>query len=394
MLRALLFPKSDEGPFWMLDWTAVQPFQLLLSLRCVMQYVSDHDEQTTPSPSEFRVGSFKQHRRRYVRLHCFGNKVALAHLFILPSLSSEKRRVGVGPETALKMAKNKKSEEPAEKSKHSEQEKEQAPNQKPTMKNKTRVLMLSTRGVTTRFRHLMSDIERLLPHAKKESKLDSKDRLEVASEIAELRNCDTIMLFESRKKQDLYLWLSKSPFGPSVKFHIANLHTMDELSFPGNNLMHSRPILTFDPAFDETPVMRLIKELLMQTFSAPSGHRRTKPFIDHVMSFAVVDGRIWFRHYQVVDAALNEKVVDKSVESTLVEIGPRFVMAPIKCFSGGFKGATLWENDSYISPNEVRRVIRKRAGDKTIGRMEQRAKRSRHEDQHKIVHDEIHKVFR
>lgn len=266
--------------------------------------------------------------------------------------------------------------------------------QKSAMKNKTKVLMLSTRGVTTRFRHLMEDVLKILPHAKKESKLDSKDRLEVATEVADLRNCDTIMLFESRKRQDLYLWLVKSPFGPSVKFHIANLHTMDELSFPGNNLMHSRPLLTFDPGFDETPIMRLVKELLTQTFSAPAGHRRTKPFVDHVISFSLVDGRIWFRHYQIVDAALNEKVIDKSVESTVVEIGPRFVMAPIKCFSGGFKGATLWENAAYVSPNEVRRAVRMREGDKTIGKMNQRTKRSKHVEANKIVHDPIHKVFR
>ncbi len=34
-------------------------------------------------------------------------------------------------------------------------------------KNKQRVLLLSSRGVTHRMRHLMSDIEALLPHVKK-----------------------------------------------------------------------------------------------------------------------------------------------------------------------------------------------------------------------------------
>lgn len=265
---------------------------------------------------------------------------------------------------------------------------------KVSAKNKTRVLIMSTRGVTTRFRHLMEDILKLLPHSKKESKLDAKDRLVVSTEVAELRNCDTIMLFESRKRKDLYLWLSKTPFGPSVKFHVANLHTMQELSFPGNNLQFSRPLITFDPAFDESPVLRIVKELLTQVFAAPAGHRRTKPFVDHVISFTMLDGRIWFRHYQIVDAALNEKVLDKSVESTLVEIGPRLVMAPIKCFSGAFKGATIWENASYISPNEVRRALRKREADKTAGRIENRSKRARHMENNPIEHDPIHKVFR
>ena len=35
------------------------------------------------------------------------------------------------------------------------------------MKNKQRVLMLSSRGVTHRMRHLMGDLEALLPHVKK-----------------------------------------------------------------------------------------------------------------------------------------------------------------------------------------------------------------------------------
>lgn len=30
------------------------------------------------------------------------------------------------------------------------------------------------------------------------------------------------MFFEVRKRMDLYLWMSKTPDGPSVKFHVAN----------------------------------------------------------------------------------------------------------------------------------------------------------------------------
>jgi ribosome biogenesis protein BRX1 len=35
------------------------------------------------------------------------------------------------------------------------------------LKNKQRVLLLSSRGVTHRMRHLMNDLESLLPHVKK-----------------------------------------------------------------------------------------------------------------------------------------------------------------------------------------------------------------------------------
>lgn len=37
----------------------------------------------------------------------------------------------------------------------------------PRKKNKQRVLLLSSRGVTHRMRHLMGDLEALLPHVKK-----------------------------------------------------------------------------------------------------------------------------------------------------------------------------------------------------------------------------------
>lgn len=33
--------------------------------------------------------------------------------------------------------------------------------------------------------------------------------------------------------------------------------------------------------------------------------------------------------------------------------GPRFVLNPIKIFSGSFTGATLWDNPHYITPTVV-----------------------------------------
>jgi ribosome biogenesis protein BRX1 len=31
-----------------------------------------------------------------------------------------------------------------------------------------------------------------------------------------------VLFFEVRKKKDLYIWMSKAPSGPSVKFHVQN----------------------------------------------------------------------------------------------------------------------------------------------------------------------------
>jgi ribosome biogenesis protein BRX1 len=89
-------------------------------------------------------------------------------------------------------------------------------------RNKQRVLVLSSRGITYRYRHLMNDIRELLPHSKKDVKLDEKHNLYVLNEICELKNCNNCIFFEVRKKQDLYLWIAKTPHGPSIKFHVLN----------------------------------------------------------------------------------------------------------------------------------------------------------------------------
>lgn len=92
----------------------------------------------------------------------------------------------------------------------------------PAFKNKQKVLILCSRGVTHRYRHLMNDMRLLLPHGKKESKLDDKSHVSVINEVADLNNCNNVLYFECRKQQDLYLWLGKTPNGPSAKFLVLN----------------------------------------------------------------------------------------------------------------------------------------------------------------------------
>ena len=43
-----------------------------------------------------------------------------------------------------------------------------------SFKNREKVLVLGTRGITSRSRHLMNDLLLLLPHSKKDVKLDTK----------------------------------------------------------------------------------------------------------------------------------------------------------------------------------------------------------------------------
>ncbi|CAB4428910.1 Brix-domain-containing protein [Rhizophagus irregularis] len=236
--------------------------------------------------------------------------------------------------------------------------KEEVSAEKKSTKNKQRVLALSSRGINYRQRHLLNDLEALLPHFKKDSKLDTKFKLGVLNELAELNNCNNCVFFEVRKRQDLYMWTSKTPNGPSIKFHVQNIHTMDELKMTGNCLKGSRHILSFDKNFESEPHLILIKEVFTHIFGVPKGARRSKPFIDHVISFTIADNRIWFRNFQIVEkdpTDPNKKFNDKDV--SLVEIGPRFVLNVIRIFEGSFCGATVYANPEFITPNQIRHSI-------------------------------------
>lgn len=242
--------------------------------------------------------------------------------------------------------------------------------------NKQRVLILASRGITARHRHLLEDLKNLIPHHKKDNKLDSKGEIKAVNEIAELKSCNQIIYLETRKHQDLYMYLGQAPNGPSVKFHVVNVHTMDELKLTGNCMLGSRPILNFDATFDSKPHLQLLKGLLTDTFGTPRGHPKSKPFIDRVMSFFVVKGSIWVRNYQIVDKS--EREDGKSTH--LVEIGPRMVLIPIRIFSGSLGGATLYQNPSFVSPNLERSELKRGKGDRYKERVQQKDNRKKLEE--------------
>ncbi|KAJ2784096.1 Ribosome biogenesis protein brx1 [Coemansia javaensis] len=259
---------------------------------------------------------------------------------------------------------------------------------------KQRVLMVASRGVTFWQRHLMNDLEALMPHSRKEAKVESKQDMGVLNELAEIHNCNNVFYMEARKHQDLYLWISRAPSGPSVKFLIQNIHTMDELKMTGNCLKGSRPILSFDATFDSEPYLQLLKEMLTQTFGVPKGARRSKPFFDHVLTFSVVDGRIWFRNYQIVERdAETGGELTRNAKPTLVEIGPRFVLNPIRIFEGSFGGPTLYENPRYISPNAVRAAIRTQRSAKYASRTAAAAERDARVQANPLPVDPLKDVF-
>ena len=162
-------------------------------------------------------------------------------------------------------------------------------------RNKQRCLVLCSRGVTARYRHLLEDLRTLLPHHKKESKLDPGKHTgmgHAVNDICELRGCNTVLFLECRKRQDAYMWMGRAKVGPSVKFHVSNLHTMDELRLTGNCMKHSRPVLSFDESFGRLDHLKILKELFVEVFGTPRGHPKSKPFVDRVMCFFYADNRV------------------------------------------------------------------------------------------------------
>ena len=133
---------------------------------------------------------------------------------------------------------------------------------------------------------------------------------------------------------------------------------------PGNSLKASRPLLSFDPRFETEPHYALLKELFVQTFGVPNGHPKSQPFYDHVITFTILDNRIWFRNYQIV-----------AEDGSLAEIGPRFDLNLIKIFEGAFGGRILYTNPHYVAPQKHRMAIKRAASDKYKGRMD--AKKAR-----------------
>eukprot|EP00757_Euglenozoa_sp_SAG-D1_P000900 gene900-1851_t len=88
---------------------------------------------------------------------------------------------------------------------------------------KTKCLVCASRGITPKHRHLMLDMRSLLPHHRYHNKLSAKANLcEAMKEVCSHHHCDTLMYFEARKRQNLYMWLGHAPDGPSFKFQIHN----------------------------------------------------------------------------------------------------------------------------------------------------------------------------
>lgn len=80
--------------------------------------------------------------------------------------------------------------------------------------------------------------------------------------------------------------------------------------------------------------------------------------------------------------------------TSLVEIGPRFVMNPIRIFRGSFGGQTLFQNPDFVSPNEIRSMQNKRKGLSYESRKNAEKKRKTRKEELILPEDPLDGVFR
>merc|ERR1712137_760072 len=110
--------------------------------------------------------------------------------------------------------------------------------------------------------------------------------------------------------------------------------------------------------------------MLIQCFGTPRNHPKSKPFHDHVMSVYYMDKKIWFRHYQITPKTIKDD--NNADERQLTEIGPRFVLDPIRYFTGAFSGQTMYANSNYFSPTAMRVHAKKLLGNPLRRKLEDR----------------------
>jgi ribosome biogenesis protein BRX1 len=190
------------------------------------------------------------------------------------------------------------------------------------------------------------------------------------------------------------MWLGRVPSGPTMKFQVLNIHTTGEVRLAGNCLLGSRPVLHFDKHFGELAELKLMKTLLIQAFGTPRNHPKSKPFHDHIMSFHYVDRKIWFRHYQIAPETPMDH--DEPEKQVLTEMGPRFVLDPVRFFSGSFSGQTIYANPNYSTPTALRvqaRAILGKAAAKKEDKKLDKEERQKNEVGKPNPLDELEEVF-
>jgi ribosome biogenesis protein BRX1 len=108
------------------------------------------------------------------------------------------------------------------------------------------------------------------------------------------------------------------------------------------------------------------------------------------------------RNYQVVEqkaetaleAHIEKKETGSKISTSLVEIGPRFVLDPIRIFRGPFGGQTLYQNPNYVSPNIERANMKRMKGKVYDDRKEAQQRRKDHKEGIELPEDPLDSIFR
>ena len=111
--------------------------------------------------------------------------------------------------------------------------------------------------------------------------------------------------------------------------------------------------------------------------------------------------QIWVRNYQIVEeqpesakeAHQAKKEEGKASKTSLVEIGPRFVLNPIRIFKGSFGGPTLYQNPEFISPNTLRALERRKKGSVYMDRRRSKDRAKERKEQLVVPEDPLASVF-
>jgi len=85
--------------------------------------------------------------------------------------------------------------------------------------------------------------------------------------------------------------------------------------------------------------------------------------------------------------------MSKHQQPILVEIGPRFVLNPIRIFNNSFSGSTLWTNPHYVSPNAKRATMKLQYAEKYNNKVLQKIKGREHQNENIIYSTEVEDVF-
>ena len=111
--------------------------------------------------------------------------------------------------------------------------------------------------------------------------------------------------------------------------------------------------------------------------------------------------QIWVRNYQILEQQaenalekhLHKKKSGQEQATSLVEIGPRYVLDPIRIFRGSFGGQTLYLNENYQSPNEIRSLERQGKGNSYVARKNHQKKRKERAELIVVPHNPLDSVF-